>query len=162
MSCAKFHSNLDKSRIKFSSNWNCDEKYFVKWALWRKPQCKASNSIVPLMEYLWAIMITDEAVMDLMPDTQKCGLRMRQECRERFPRHRLQRKPRVSYPGMHHGSCVTHVPWCMSGSLTRGGGENVPGIPGACAIRNFSYLVRDQCCEYNHWDGMLRWHEGSR
>ena len=34
---------------------------------------------------------------------------------------------------MHHGTCVTHVPWCMSGSLTRGDGENVPGIPGACA-----------------------------
>ena len=34
---------------------------------------------------------------------------------------------------MHHGTCVTHVPWCMSGSLTCGGGENVPGIPGACA-----------------------------
>ena len=32
-------------------------------------------------------------------------------------------KPLVSDPGMHHG---THVPWCMSGSLTRGGGENVP------------------------------------
>ena len=34
---------------------------------------------------------------------------------------------------MHHGTCVTHVPWCMSGSLASGGGENVPGIPGACA-----------------------------
>ena len=52
---------------------------------------------------------------------------MRWECRERFPRHRLQRKPLVSDPGMHHGTCVTHVPWCMSGSLTRDGGENVPG-----------------------------------
>ena len=50
-----------------------------------------------------------------------------------FSRRRLQRKPLVSDPGMHHGTCVTHVPWCMSGSLTRGGGENVPGIPGACA-----------------------------
>ena len=50
-----------------------------------------------------------------------------------FPRRRLQKKPLVSDPGMHHGTCVTHVPWCMSGSLTRGGGENVPGIPGACA-----------------------------
>ena len=29
-----------------------------------------------------------------------------------------------SDPGMHHGTCVTHVPLCMSGSLTRGGGEN--------------------------------------
>ena len=39
----------------------------------------------------------------------------------------------LSDPGMHHGTCVTHVSWCMSGSLTHGGGENVPGIPGACA-----------------------------
>ena len=50
-----------------------------------------------------------------------------------FPRRRFQRKPVVSDPGMHHGTCVTHVPWCMSGSLTCGDGENVPGIPGACA-----------------------------
>ena len=46
--------------------------------------------------------------------------------REYFPRHRLQRKPLVR---------VTHVPWCMSGWLTRGGRENVPGIPGACVFR---------------------------
>ena len=50
-----------------------------------------------------------------------------------FPRGRLQRKPLVSDPGMHHGTCVTHVPWCMSGPLRRGGGENVPDILGACA-----------------------------
>ena len=42
---------------------------------------------------------------------------MRRECRERFPRHRLQRKPLVSDPGMHHGTCVTHVSCCMSGSF---------------------------------------------
>ena len=34
------------------------------------------------------------------------------------------------------------VPWCMSEPLTRGDGENVPGIPGACTTRNFTYLVR--------------------
>ena len=50
-----------------------------------------------------------------------------------FPRRRFQRKPIVGDPGMHHGTCVTHVPWCMSGSLTCGDGENVPGIPGTCA-----------------------------
>ena len=59
-----------------------------------------------------------------------------------FPRGRLQRKLLVSDPDMHHGTCVTHVPWCMSGSLNRGGGENVPGIPGACASRNITYLAR--------------------
>ena len=70
---------------------------------------------------------------------------MHQECRERFPRHRLQWKLLVSDPGMHHGTCVTHVPWCMPRTLTRGGGENVPGIPGACATRNFMYLARGPC-----------------
>ena len=83
-----------------------------------------------------------KTIMDLLPDTQNCGLYMRRECRERFPRHRLQRKPLVNDPGMHHGTCVTHVPCCMSRSLTRGGGEKVPGIPGACLIHKFTYLVR--------------------
>ena len=60
--------------------------------------------------------------MGLLPDTKNCRLRMRRECRKRFPHHWLQRKPLVSDPGMNHGTCVTHVPWCMSGSLTRGSG----------------------------------------
>ena len=80
--------------------------------------------------------------MGLLPDTWNCGLRMRRECRGRFPRPRLQRKPLVSDPGIHHGTCVTHVPWCMSGSLTCGGVENVPCIPVACATRKFTYLAR--------------------
>ena len=28
--------------------------------------------------------------------------------------------PRVSDPDKHHDTCLTHVPWCMSGSLTDG------------------------------------------
>ena len=80
--------------------------------------------------------------MGHLPNTQNCGLRMRRERRERFPCHRRQGKPLISDPDMHHHTCVTHVPWCMSGSLTRGGGENVPGIPGACATLNFTYLAR--------------------
>ena len=28
--------------------------------------------------------------------------------------------PRVSDPDMHHGTCVTHVSWCMLGSITSG------------------------------------------
>ena len=28
--------------------------------------------------------------------------------------------PWVNDPDMHHGTCVTHVPWCMPGSLTSG------------------------------------------
>ena len=46
-----------------------------------------------------------------------------------FSRHRLQRKLLDSDPGMHHGTCVAHVPWCMSGSLTCGQGETFPAFP---------------------------------
>ena len=74
---------------------------------------------------------------------------MRRECRERFPRCRLQRKPLISDLGTHH------APWCMSGSLTRGGGENVPGIRGACATRNFTYLAR---CPWT-WSDRSRRHD---
>ena len=28
--------------------------------------------------------------------------------------------PWINDPGMHHGTCVTHVPWCMPGSLVSG------------------------------------------
>ena len=47
--------------------------------------------------------------------------------------------PRVSDPDMS---------WCILGSLTKGflgGGENVCGIPGACATRNFTHLARGPC-----------------
>ena len=37
--------------------------------------------------------------MDLLPDTQNCGLRMRREYQERFPRHR----------GLAIPTCITHV-----------------------------------------------------
>ena len=59
--------------------------------------------------------------------------------------------PRVSDPDMHHGTCVTHVPWCMPGSLTSGflwtrcRKKNVSSIPGACATHHFTYLVRGPC-----------------
>ena len=42
---------------------------------------------------------------------------------------------RVSNPDMHHGTCVTHVPWCTPGSLTSGflwsrrRGKTFPAFP---------------------------------
>ena len=88
--------------------------------------------------------------MGLLPDTFECGLRTRRVCRERFPHHRLQRKWLVSDSGMYPGTCVTHVPWCMSGSLTSRSGENTPGILGACATRNVTYLVKGLL----YWNGL--------
>ena len=45
------------------------------------------------------------------------------------------KRSRVSDPDMHHGTCVTHVPWCMPVSLTTGflwsrpRGESFPAFP---------------------------------
>ena len=76
---------------------------------------------------------------------------MRWKCRERFPRHRSQRILLVSNPIMHHGTCVTHMTRCMSGSLTCGCWENIPGIPGAYATLNFRYLARGPLtCEIDY------------
>ena len=71
-----------------------------------------------------------------LPYTYNCGLRMRWECSKRFPRHRDQMKPLVSDPRMHHGTCDTHVPWCMSQSLTRSGSENVLVFPAQAQSTN--------------------------
>ena len=122
--------------------------YFLKWILgFRKD--RPSNGID--INAITTALDNDDSAIGIFLDfatplgtvnhwlLTRYGLRMRQECRERFTRHRLQRKPLFSDPGMHHG---THVPWCMSGSLAHGGGENVPGIPGACATSNFTYLAR--------------------
>ena len=45
--------------------------------------------------------------MGLLPDTQNCGLRMRRECREIFPRHR----------GLAIPTCITALAWrtCHAG-----------------------------------------------
>ena len=70
------------------------------------------------------------STVGLLPDTQIACCVCAANAGNVFPCGGLQRKPLVKDPGMHHGTCVTHVPWCMPGSLARGGGEN---IPGACA-----------------------------
>ena len=76
--------------------------------------------------------------------------------------------PRVSDPDMHHDTCVTHVPWCMPGSLISGfiwsrWRENVTGIPGTAP--NFTYLVRgpwrrillEPACRHVPFPGHVYW-----
>ena len=70
-----------------------------------------------------------------------------------FFRRHLQRKPLVSTPGLYKGTYVTHVSWCMSGSLICGCGENVPGIPSACTTRDFTYLTRGPWRTYSSLHG---------
>ena len=59
-----------------------------------------------------------------------------------FPCRQFQRKPLVSDPGMHHSTCVPHVPWCMSGSLTCGNGGKRSRHSRRMRTRNFAYLAR--------------------
>ena len=54
---------------------------------------------------------------------------------------RLQRQPLVNDPDMHQGTCVTHVPWCMSGSLTRGGEKT---FRHSRRLRNPQFYVSDK------------------
>ena len=74
--------------------------------------------------------------------------------------------PQVSDLGMHHGTCVTHVPWCMPGSLTNGflwnrrRGKTFPAFPAH---------ARPQFCISGkrpmHWQSLLnnfhRWLSGT-
>ena len=67
--------------------------------------------------------------MGLLPDTQNSGCACAGNAGNVFP------SPQVSDPDMHHGTCVTHVPWCMPGSLTSGflwhrrRGKTFPAFP---------------------------------
>ena len=54
----------------------------------------------------WLLLLYQVLAIGLLPYAQKYGLRMHRECRERFP------ATAVSDLDMHHGTCVTHVPWC--------------------------------------------------
>ena len=129
------------SLVILSSKWGCyatdgSSQYFVTgpFAIQKNsPECTGV-----LVNYTGGKPLPPSAI-GFLPDTQNCGLRMRREC---FLHHRFQSKPLISETSMHHGTCVKHMSWCMSRSLTKGGGENVHGIPGACAARNFAYLVR--------------------
>ena len=66
---------------------------------------------------------------------------------------------RVSDPDMHHGTCVTHVPWCMSGSLTNGfllsrwRGETFPAFPAHAqpAILRIWQEVHEPCYQGSWW-----------
>ena len=140
--------SLETVGSKSSMKWVSREKWFRTWPTrpgfiiktdewWREASGTAALQIY---------VVNRCQFMGLLPDTQNCGLRMLRECCERFSRHRSLAIP----------TCITARAWrtcrdvCRSRllvvSFEVGGGENVPSIPGACAIRNFAYLVRGPCC----------------
>ena len=85
--------------------------------------------------------------------------------------------PQISDPDMHHGTCVTHVPWCMPGSLTSGflwkrrRGKTFPAFPAhaqpailriwyeAHGNAQLEYLYHKGTCHLNHisYAYSIRW-----
>ena len=124
------NTTLQNERISYLRHLTTQT--MVTWVMWHERTIKylidgidkntvfvvLSNlcSVVFCWNLLWPIL-----TMGFLPDTRNLGLCMRQECQEHFHRHRLQRKPLVNDLSVYHGTCVTHAPWCMSGSLTRVG-----------------------------------------
>ena len=80
----------------------------------------------------WLLATTFRVELDVVSNAQAANQsRMRRECRERFPRHWLQRK--LAIPACNTAcACRTCRNACWD-CKTRCGGENVPGIPGTCA-----------------------------
>ena len=88
---------------------------------------------------------TIDRTMGLLPDTQICGCACAGNAGNVFPvtagkrsRH-ASRHVRHARAVMHAGIANQRFP------LKSAAGENVPGIPGACATCNFTYLVRGPC-----------------
>ena len=132
----------------------------LKWVL-RTDEISPGLSIIWVYEGKLILQRyrVDYTTMGLLPNPSNCGLRMRWKCRERFSRHRgsaipactmarawplFYKKPMGFLSDSGHLRAVVHVV-IAKWQFPVGGEENVPGIPGACATRNFTYLVKGPC-----------------
>ena len=93
----------------------------------------------------WKYVWTQPRSMGLLPDTRNCGCACARNAGNVFPvtagersRHASRHVRHVldARAVMHAGIINYRFP------LKSAAGENVPGIPGACATCNFTYLVR--------------------
>ena len=88
--------------------------------------------------------------MGLLPDTQICGCACAGNAGNVFPVTAGKRSRHASRH-VRHARAVMHVgianQWFP---LKSAAGENVPGIPGACATCNFTYLVRGPLYTLTH------------
>ena len=82
------------------------------------------------------------ASMGLLPNTSNCGCACARNAGNVFP-------VRDARAVMHAGIANSRFP------LNSAAGGNVPGIPGACATRDFTYLVRGPCSN-PEWNALNR------
>ena len=91
----------------------CSIRFIYTWHMSHKKNVSDIQSTV-CFNIEWKILGQTDW-MGLLLDTLNCGLRMRRECRERFPRH-----SRLAIP-----TCRDRY---LAVSFEVGGGENEPGI----------------------------------
>ena len=100
--------------------------------------------------------------MGFLPDTKYAGCACAGNAGNVLP------PPRVSDPDMHHGTCVTHVPRCMTGSLNSGflwsrwwrncsrHSQRMRNpqfyVSGKRPITNFFHSVPKRLCIMIHWE----------
>ena len=114
---------------------------------WYRRSAKTFHKVVIVEEtltraYLTLLCAVCKA-MGLLPKTNNCGCACAGNAGNVFPatagkqsRH-ASRHVRHARAVMHAGIANSRFP------LNSAAGENVPGIPGACATRKFTYLIRD-------------------
>ena len=120
---------LSKARTHF----NCIFKYSTQWLLmsWL---CKEPRHRQPLYlaNYPWLFCFQHQKGQTTWAS---CQIRKIPGAHAPGMPGTFSPLPQVSDPDMHHGTCVTHVPWCMSGSLTSGflwnrrRGKTFPAFP---------------------------------
>ena len=62
---------------------------------------------------------------------------------------------RVNNPDMHHGTCVTHVPWCMPGSLTNERPRLDWPLVSACIVCDTAQMYVIQFITILSWYGLV-------
>ena len=100
---------------------------------WRHMQCSHTALLC---------MFNSCHAMGLLPDKQYCGCACAGNAGNAFPVTTGKRSRHASRH-VRHARAVMHVGIAnLRFPLKSAAGENVPGIPGACATCNYTYLVR--------------------
>ena len=81
--------------------------------------CALLSFAIDLPLFFWITDLSTGAIIKLL-QWASCQIRKIWGCACAGNAGNVSPPPRVSDPNMHHGTCVTHEPWCMPGSLTSG------------------------------------------
>ena len=140
---------LGKYSLNILSQWFCINKLWTR--IVSSLNCWQSNhreffvlAVNGYNKYAWngSKMTCMVDTMGLLPDTQNCGCARAGNAGNVFPvtagkrSQHASRHVRDARAVMHAGIANLRFP------LRSAAGENVPGIPRACATCNFTYLVR--------------------